>query len=149
MAYDASEFVKALEPPKLTVPRPWWQLLLGVHHVLGRTKTYTGRILSHREWEPLRQRWAEAQQQESVTNDVAEKLIRDTCGAIGIPAKVVLSLPGSAMWGALTDFLACLSRAHTPGGGTPEQTTTHRSPRVTASRNGSRTKTNEHGMLVK
>lgn len=156
MAYDATEFARALEPPTLTVERRfrWWQYLFGWPQVVGRTKTYTGRILSHREWMPLQRRWlanhealvaafaAEDRARIAELEEESEALIHDTCDAIGIPAKVVLELPGRALQEALNDFLACQFRAHNPvGGGTTNQTKILRSRPATVSRNGSPMKT--------
>lgn len=115
MAYDAAEVVRALERPTLTVERPWWQILLGVHHVLGRTKTYTGRILSHPEFAPLWRRWVQARE-EGYPDDVdpdeeSIRLVRDTCRAMGIPWRAVRRLPGKALGEAMQDFLSVQLRA--------------------------------------
>lgn len=138
MAYDAAEAIKALERPQITVERnKWWHYVFGIRQILGPTKTYTGRILSHTEWLPLQTRWLEFTTMAEPTEELSRHLIEDTCTEMGIPASEILRLPGGAMQGALNDFLACQFRANgmkIPNAQSPASS----SLPVNASRNGSK-----------
>lgn len=128
MAYDATEVLRSLERPRLTVPpeyRPRWQRVLGLHHLLG-PKTYEGRILSAQEWLPFQQRFREVgitssgDAVEQVSEEDAVELLsifRDYLEEIGIPPEVVMGLPGRAMEEAVDAFFTCQSRAMRRGEG--------------------------------
>lgn len=128
MAYDATEVLRSLERPRLTVPpevRPRWQRILGLHRLLG-PKTYEGRILSAQEWLPYQERFralgvtSSDEAMEDLTEEEAAELLsifRDYLEEIGIPPEVVMGLPGRAMEEAVEAFFTCQSRAMKRGEG--------------------------------
>lgn len=128
MAYDATEVLRSLERPTLTVPpeyRPRWQRVLGLHRILG-PKTYEGRVLSAQEWLPYQERFralgvtSSDEGLDDLTPEEAEELVsifRDYLDEIGIPPEVVMGLPGRAMKEAVEDFFTCQSRATMHGEG--------------------------------
>lgn len=151
MAFDASALSKALEPPSIVVDRPWWErVLLAPLRPLAwvgvlddsffERKTHTGRLLSHAEFAPYADRWAQAYNGD-LDDEESRQLVEDYLEAIGIPSRVVLQLPHVLVQEALADFLACQRRSiqrdptptkttdetggtdSTPGDGTPSGTT--------------------------
>lgn len=101
---DVSGYLKALEPPRLTVPRSRWTRWL-----LGPTKTYEGKILSHAQYLPFEQEFRLIQEAKDGGGDVNSRLLgtfKLYLNAIGIPQDVVLGLPSGVVLEVLTDFLA-------------------------------------------
>lgn len=139
MAFDAVAYVDLLDHPEITVKRKsWGGLILAAAGIISPTKTYRGRLLSHRQWAPMAERFGEA-----ASGDLDERQTREAYGvyldAIGIPRHVVFDLPTSAMLAALLDFFVCQKRALSLPEGVVV-TALDPSPPETGSPNGGNTK---------
>lgn len=111
MAFEANEFVDLLDRPELTVARSsWWERALVKLRVLGRTRTYTGRLLSHAEWVPFAERLLAASAGELDVEE-ADAVYTAYLDTIGIPPRVVFALPPGVMVAALADFFVCQKSA--------------------------------------
>lgn len=124
MAYDAAAVLESLEPPAITVPRRVGFLwaLLGLSAIFGSTKTYTGKILSEREFLPFRDRFIAANEGAIDEEDVG-RLWKDYLDAIGIPARVVFRLPPLVMQEALESFFTYQLRASSGARGESRRST--------------------------
>lgn len=131
MSYDAHGALEELERPSLTVPRGrvgrafsrLLNLIPGVSRDVER-KTYTGRLLSHREFEEFREPFV-AMAEGELAEDQVEAFLKQYLNAVGIPWDVVFDLPPAVMEDAIADFFGCQMQAiptHLRGsenGGTP------------------------------
>lgn len=116
---DLVPLVEALRRPTLTVPagaRPWWQRLFWFHRILG-PKTYTGRVLSHAQFEPFVDRLLDLEDRDLAADPLEmSKLLRDYMKAIGIPWRHVERMPSVLQLQVAADFFGCQSDA-TPTSG--------------------------------
>lgn len=118
---DVTGYVSALRHPELKVPRQ------GPLRYIFPHKVYRGRVLSHVEWIPFEQRFREVYKRQEAGEDVEldiHEIVGDYFDAIGIPQKVVFSLPTNAVVAVMKDFWAL-------------QTQTMSGPKDSKSMNGS------------
>lgn len=114
MAYDAAEAAAVFDPPEITVQRGgfFWKLLRLDKLFGSRKKTYRGKILSHREFLPFRDRLlALAAGESDMSAREQERLWYEYLRAIKIPPRVVFSLPPAVMEEALVSFYMSQLRA--------------------------------------
>lgn len=116
MTIDAVSYEEALERPELVVRRGLLgrafvrllNLLPGVEKDVER-KRYTGRLLSHPEFEEFRRRFLTLEAQDE---DAARDALWDFCIAQGIPPDKVLQLPGPVQEAVIADFFLSQARAN-------------------------------------
>lgn len=92
MAFNADEYVKALEPPSITIGG----------------ETYVGRLPSFDEMVPLAEPLERISSGEFSFDDIAD-FTEELCKLIELPAEKILALPMPVMLAALQDFARSLA----------------------------------------
>ena len=99
---DVTEYLRALEPPRLVVPGPFG---------IGK-REYIGKILSQREF--LKYAEAFSDVDEDTPLEQLEKPIKRYLKAIDIPWRVMRKLPPGLMWAVMQDFFRVQRKANSP-----------------------------------